>query len=285
MALGDTLSGENRNAFEALNDLFTSYGLSTLAPKIFDFIQKGYSADTIGILLQDTSEYKARFAGNEQRKAAGLPVLSPADYLNTESNYRQIMRNAGLPIGFYDQPSDFVNFLGKDVSPTELKSRVDIASQATLTSNPEYRQALNQMGISDASITAHFLDPDAALPLLQKEAATAQIGAESMKRGFMFDQAYAGNLANQGITAQQAAQGYGQIASTYDPLKGIAQSYGENLSFLEAEQGVFEPGVASPGGEAGSAKAERLASWNRARNVGNSGAAAGGLAQSTGGRV
>jgi len=34
------LTGANRDAFVALNSLFTSYGLGTLAPKIFSYIQK-----------------------------------------------------------------------------------------------------------------------------------------------------------------------------------------------------------------------------------------------------
>jgi hypothetical protein len=97
------LTGENRDAFMAVNALFKNYGLESLAGKIYEYVKNGYSADTISILLQDTSEYKQRFQGNEARKAAGLPVLSPAEYLSTEASYRQIMQSAGLPSGFYDR--------------------------------------------------------------------------------------------------------------------------------------------------------------------------------------
>src|SRR5213075_88659 len=97
------LKGSELDAYLAVNALFKSYGLESLAPKIFDYVKNGYSGDTISILLQDTKEYKARFAGNEARKKAGLPVLSPADYLATEASYKQIMQQAGLPSGFYDQ--------------------------------------------------------------------------------------------------------------------------------------------------------------------------------------
>lgn len=291
MALGDSLSGENRNAFEALNQTFSNYGLQSLAPKIFDMVQKGYSADTISILLQDTEEYKQRFAGNEKRKAAGLPVLSPAEYLSTESSYRQLMRQAGLPAGFYDQPDDFNSFIAKDLSPSELKSRVDMASQATTLANVGYKKALQEMyGIDDAHVTAYFLDPDRAVPLLQKQAAAAAIGAEALKRGLQTNTGRMEQFATAGVTAQQAAQAYGQIAMQLPEYQTFAHQTNENVSQLEFERTLFEDNTT--GANAGSvpaespqAKLERLASWNRARAQGRSGGAQGGLARNTSGVV
>lgn len=237
----DLLQGADRDAYLAVTNLFKSYGLESLAPKIYDYVKNGYSGDTISILLQDTPEYKARFAGNEARKAAGLPVLPPGQYLATEASYRQIMQAAGLPVGFYDQPSDFTTWIGKNVSPTEIQSRVDLATQATVLSNPSYRQALNQMGIKDGELTAYFLDPTKALPHLQKAAATAAIGAEALNQGLTFNQDYAGQLANQGITAQQAQQGYSNVAQTLNQFQGLASIYGgPQYTQRTGEQAAFE---------------------------------------------
>jgi len=220
--------------------VFKSYGLGSLAPKIYDYIKNGYSADTISILLQNTDEYKQRFAGNEARKSAGLPVLSPAEYLSTEASYRQIMESAGLPSGFYDQPSDFTTWIGKNVSPTEIQSRVDLASQATTLANPTYKQALNQMGISDSQLTSYFLDPTRALPSLQKSAATATIGAAALQQGLTFDPTFAGNLATEGVTSNTAQQGYAQIADTLGKYQNLAQIYGGSYNQRTAEQATFE---------------------------------------------
>lgn len=233
------LSGDNRDAYLALTTLFQSYGLGSLASKIYDYVKNGYSSDTISILLQDTPEYKARFAGNVARQKAGLPVLSPADYLSTEDSYRQIMRQAGLPSGFYDNTSDFVNFIGSDVSPTELQSRVDLASQATAMANPAYKEALQQMGLDSASITAYYLDPTKALPILQKQAATAAIGAEALQRGFNFDQQYAENLATEGVTQQQAAATYSQIGQQFNQLQTLGSIYGSAWTQRQAENAAF----------------------------------------------
>jgi len=236
---GGDLTGPNRDAYVALSDLFNSYGLGSLAPKIYDYIKNGYSADTISILLQQTNEYKQRFAGNEARKKAGLPVLSPAEYLSTEASYRQIMESAGLPTGFYDSPTDFTTWIGKNVSPTEIQSRVDLASQATTLSNPSYRQALNQMGISDNQLTAYFLDPTRALPTLQKSAATAAIGAEALQQGLTFDTQYADLLATSGVTQDQARQGYSTIGQTLNQYEALASIYGGQYNQRTAEQATF----------------------------------------------
>jgi hypothetical protein len=288
MAIGDNLYGEQRNAFDALNNVFSSFGLGSLAPKIFEFIQNGYSADTIQVLLQDTPEYKQRFAGNELRRQRGLPVLAPNEYLSVESSYRQLMRQAGLPEGFYDQASDFNDFIGKDMSPTELKSRVDLASQAATLANTAYKDALERMyGVDQSHVTAYFLDQDKALPLLQKQAAAAAIGAEALKRNLELSQ----NLeeyATAGITAQQAAQAYTQIAQDLPKYQTIAAQYGEKTNQHEFEHAILETGttgVPQYYQENPSAKFERLQSWQRARSKGEAGAAAQGLSRSTSGRV
>jgi hypothetical protein len=271
------LTGSNRDAYMALKSVFTSYGLGSLADKIYNYVKNGESADTISIELQDTPEYKQRFAGNEARKAAGLPVLSPADYLATEASYHQIMQQAGLPSGFYDQPSDFNNWIGKNISPSEIQSRVDLASQATILSNPQYRQALNQMGIDDAHLTAYFLDTTKALPYLQKAAATAQVGAEALRQNLQFDQGYAEQLATMGISADQARQGYQQIAGELDTMKALGGYYGEEWNQQQSEAATF----GTSGAATAQKKQGRLLSQERGAFSGNAGSATGrgGLSQ------
>lgn len=273
------LTGSNRDAFLALKSLFEGYGLGTLADKIYNYVKNGESADTISIQLQDTPEYKQRFAGNEARKAAGLPVLSPADYLATETSYKQIMAAAGMPPGFYDSNSDFNNWIGKNISPSEIQSRVDMATQATILANPEYRKALNQMGIDDAHLTAYFLDTNKAMPYLQKAAATAQIGAEALRNNLQFDQGYAEQLATMGISADQARQGFQQVAGELDTLKALGGVYGEDWNLQQSEAATF----GTEGSTAAQAKQRRLLSQERGAFGGREGSAAGGGLSSGGG--
>lgn len=279
----NNLTGDQRDAYAALNSIFSQYGLQSLAGKIFDYVKNGFSADTISILLQDTPEYKQRFAGNEVRRQKGLPVLSPAEYLSTEASYRQLMRQSGLPEGFYDQPSDFAEYIGKDVSPTELKARVDLASQASALATPQVKEALKQMyGIDQDHITAYFLDAERAMPYIQKQAAAAAIGAEALKRGLQISSTTE-DFALAGVTAQQASQVYGQISQQLPGFQGIASSYGENLNQGTLEQAAFGPTTVA--GQGAEATVTRLQSWNRARATGEAGAARGGLTKSTSGQL
>lgn len=274
----NALKGSDRDAYLALNALFRSYGLASLAPKIYDYIKNGYAGDTITLLLQDTPEYKQRFAGNEVRRKAGLPVLPPNEYLATESSYRQIMRSAGLPKGFYDNPDDFKNWIGGDVSPSEVQNRVDLATQATTLANPQYKAALKQMGIDDAHLVAHFLDQKKALPFLQKQAATAAIGAEALRSGLKFSQSYAGQLATMGVSAQEARQGYSQISQELGTLQGLASVYGDEYTQRQAEEATFQ-------GEASAVEArQRIIGEEKAQFSGSAGGARAGLAQQGGAR-
>lgn len=267
------LTGENRDAFLALKSLFNTYGLGSLAGKIYDYVKQGYGADTIAILLQDTKEYKTRFAGNEARAKNGLAVLSPADYLATEQAYRQILSSAGLPQGFYDNPADFTRWISDDVSPTEIKSRVDLAVAATGQANPQYKEALFKMyGINESDLTAYFLDRKRAEPILKKQAAAGAIGAAAIRRGFAANTLDLEGYATLGITADQAEQAYAQISEGWDSMLGIAGRYGSSWSQREAEQEVFTPGASSA-----SEKGKRLKSQERAQFAGSRGATIQGL--------
>ncbi len=266
------LSGPQRDAYLAITNLFTSYGLGSLSSKIFDYVKNGYSADTISILLQESPEYKARFAGNEARRKAGLNVLSPGEYIAIENSYRQILSAAGLPKGFYDSTSDFAQFIGNDLSPTELKERADLATQATALASPEYKAALKAMGLSEGEMTSYWINQSKSLPFLQKTAATAAIGAEALQRGMNFDREYAENLATQGVTGEEASQGYAKIAEEFGTLRTLGDIYGAAWTQRMSEEDVFTGGAAS------TARRD-LVSRERGQFSGSAGAARGGFAQ------
>lgn len=265
------LTGEQRDAYAALRTLFDSYGLSSLAPRILEFVQQGYGADTISILLQETNEYKQRFAANEQRKKAGLPVLSPQEYLATENAYRQIMRSSGMPSGFWDQPSDFNTLIAGDVSPTELKTRVDIAVLATENADPATKEALRQMGIPQSNITAYFLDPKRSETLIKKQVGTAQIGGAAMRNQLEFNKQRAEQWYMQGVTAEQAQQGFGAISGFLGDVSKLGRLYGTIYDQEMAEAEVF-----GSSGEAANVR-KGLASRERAQFSGATGGARGGL--------
>lgn len=280
------LEGTNRDAYLALQSLFNGFGLGSLAPKIFDFAKQGYGADVISLLLADTPEYKERFAGNEARKKAGLPVLSPAEYLSTEKSYRQIMQDAGLPKGFYDSPTDFTKWIAGDVSPNEIKGRVDLAVAQSGSANNSTKQALDMLyGVDESHVTAYFLDPTRALPLLQKQAAAATFGAEALKRNLALDRQDLEDFATAGLSLSQVSQGFQQVSEMLPNIQAIAERYGETFTQREAEKDVIEGGVSGNPteprfmNENPSAKRKRLVGAEKGLFAGSSGATPQGLAQ------
>ena len=240
---------ERQNAIAALTAQFNAMGLGAdVAAAITAMVQQGYTADTISLIAQDPTStnplavaMQTRFAGNAARIKAGLAPLSPAEYLATERSYRQVLSSAGLPSGFYDQTSDFTKFISQDISPTELKSRVDLASDAVTNADPFYRQSLQQQyGLSTGDMIAHVLDPSVALPILQKQAAAVSFGAEAQRQGLVVNNATAMLYGAQNISQAQAAQGFKTIAEMLPSEQALASRYtpeaaGNQMAALTAD--------------------------------------------------
>jgi LysM domain len=218
------IPGQERDAYAALSTLFNSYGLGSLAPKILSYLQNGYGSDTITILLQQTDEYKKRFAGNQQRISNGLQVLTPAEYLSTEASYKQLLRQNGLSDHF-DNENNFAEWIGKDVSPTELSDRVNMAVQATTQAPPQVTQYFNQLGIGTGDLAAYFLNDQNATPALQLKLNQAQIGGAALQQNLQISAADALTYAQRGVSYQQAQSAYQRIADILPTADKLSQIY------------------------------------------------------------
>ena len=229
------------DAIENLKQTFAKYNLGTLGDRIAEYVYQGYSNDTIAMMLQDTPEYKQRFSGNDARLKAGLPVLSPAEYLATEEAYRQVLRSAGLPKGFYDSSDDFAKFISNDISPTEIKQRVDMAAKAVDNTDPYYTQSLREMyGLSTGDMIAHLLDPDKAQPMVLKQARAAEFGAAAARQGLQVTapsqyEQYAAGVGT-GVGAEQGMQAVAEMLPEMQKLGAIS---GDQYTQQTAEQEVF----------------------------------------------
>jgi len=257
---------DQRNAAEYLTRLFESYGLGSLAPKILEFVQQGYDTDTIALMLQDTAEYKQRFAANEKRRAAGMAVLSPAEYLNLERSYRQLLSSAGLPAGFYDSQDDFTQWIANDVSPAEIQDRAQMASTALYSSDNHYLQTLRSYGLGDGDLVAYMLDPKKALPLLQKTVKASMVGAEASRNSLGITQQRAEYFADMGVSGEQARSAYQTIGENLPTAEKLGRLGGESFGQPDLEDELLG------GSGLASAKRKRLATQEIGRFAGASGA-------------
>lgn len=232
------LEGEDRDAYLAITNILKSYGLESLSSAVLGFIQQGYSSETVNILLQETPEYKKRFAANDARRKAGLPVLSPAEYLATERSYRQVMSAAGLPPGFYDEPTDFQSWLEGDVSPVEVQERVDVARQI-VNGIDENTKATWRDWYTEGDAVAFVLDPKRAVDVVERQWRAAQIGGVARDQGLSVTSAFAERAAQAGISQEQARQGMSAVKQITQNTSRLSQIYGGNYTQDEALGEVF----------------------------------------------
>lgn len=249
------LTGGERSAASALITLFGNYGLQSLAGRIIEFVKQGFSADTMTVMLEETPEYKKRFAANDARVKAGLPKLSPSEYLATERQYRQVMTQAGFPKGFYDQTSDFQKYLENDQSPAELSDRVKAwqeLAQSDQTALDELRR-LYGMNVNDAA--AYAMDPKRALPLIQAQARAVGFAAAGKRHGYTIGRGaaemYGGGAYD--VSAQDAEKGFATIEEIQGDTDRLTNLYG--LGDYNAEDAAAEVF----GGDADQAKKRKRA--------------------------
>jgi hypothetical protein len=229
-----------QSAIDVVSARFTAYGLGTLASKIKELAIDGATEATITLGLMSTDEYKTRFRANDARIKAGLQVLQPAEYLNLEDGYRQVLRSYGLTQFSTDEYVQ--QFISNDVSAKELSDRVSIATQRVQNADPA---VLNQLqsyyGISAKDAVAYILDPNQQITKIQRQVAAAEVGVAAAKQGLRSDVAVSEQLAAQGIDQGMAQKGYATIADYLPTAEKLSQIYGQVGQYDQstAEQDVF----------------------------------------------
>jgi hypothetical protein len=177
--------------------------------------------DDVGIQLRDSAAFKQRFAGNEARLATGKSAYSVTQYLQLESSYRQVLNAAGMPKDFYNNTEDFQSFIANDISPDEIKYRVQQGYSAVQNADPSVVNELKSMyGLDDSMLAAYFIDPTKTKEAVVRSARAAEIAAQSRKQaGIGLNVSQAESLAMQGITESQAQQGFSQIKQQEELLR------------------------------------------------------------------
>jgi len=264
-----------QSAIKSLQDRFAKYGLSSLANKILELAQDGATEATITLQLQETPEYQMRFRANQERLKKGLTVLTPAEYLNLEDGYRQILRAYGLRQ--FDTDDYVQQFISNDVSPAELSNRVVTAVQRVQNADPQIARTLRDFyGIGQEDLVAYVLDPEQQFQRIERQVAAAEIGTAARLQGIEAGVGTAEALAAQGITQAEARRGYSTIADILPTAEKLSEIYGgveKGYGLAEAEQEVFNSLAEAQ------RRRQRLASREAAQFGGTSGVSRVGLTQ------
>jgi hypothetical protein len=270
---------ELNNSIAILTARFKQFGLESLATKIRELAIDGATEATITLQLQETPEYKMRFKANDERIKKGLSVLSPADYLNTEDTYRQVLRAYGLKQ--FDNDSYVSQFIANDMSPAELSNRVVTAVQRVQNADPSVSKTLRDYyGIAQGDLVAYVLDPEQQFTKIERQVQASEIGTAARRQGLETGVGVAEQLAAQGVTQAEAQKGYSTIADILPTSEKLSAIYGPatgTYNQATAEQEVFN-GLASAQRARTKLTAAEIANFS-----GSSGAAR--VKQSTAGQI
>jgi hypothetical protein len=232
---------ERISIYSSMADRFNKYGLTGLANKIKELAIAGATEATITLQLQETPEYQQRFAANADRLKKGLSVLTPAEYVNVEDSYRQVLRAYGLKQ--FDNDAYVRQFIANDMSPTELSNRVVTAVQRVQNADPAIVAQLKQYyGIGAPDMVAYVLDPQQQFQKIERQIAASEIGVAAGRQGLTAGVSVAEQLAAQGVTEAEARKGYATIADILPTAEKLSDIYGTTLDEYrqaEGEQEVF----------------------------------------------
>ena len=235
-----TPSGQN--ALTLMKATLASYGIDSangsVSNAIYGLLSKNYDASTIQALIESpdaaknadpsvvalANAWNTRFSGNAARIKAGLTALDPKTYIDTENQYKAVMQRAGLPATAMD-PAYIGKLIGADVSPLETSQRINAAMAAVTSEDPYVKQELAQMGLGTGDMVFHLLDPNTAASVIQQKVTAAQIGGEAARQGTNASQSYAMQLAAQGVTQAQAAQGFNAFATALPAEQELASRF------------------------------------------------------------
>ena len=243
---------QKRDAFALIEATMRSYGFTEDELKELNtYIQAGLLNPKLGseqmvLQLRQLPVYKARFAGNEERRARGLNALSEANYLLQENAYAETLRQYGLQR--FVTRGQFATFIGNDISNTEVGRRVKTAVERLQMGDPAIlRQLRSYYAITDSDIVSYFLNPKEVLPELEAKVTTAEIGATAGQFGLDTGLARASDLERYGVDLERARRGYSNIAQLLPrttTLSDIYKQAGIDYTQTTAEEEEFK-GLAS----------------------------------------
>jgi hypothetical protein len=252
------------NAIAAIAALLSSYGIGDLSAAITEAVQKGYTSDTIQLIMQDPNSkdplavaFQTRFPANKARLAAGKSVLSAAEYLAAERTYTQVLQSYGASsLATRDRMNSFIS---NDISAAEVSDRVGLAVDRVKNADPFTKAALAEYYpmLTQGDIVSAVLDPAEGLPALKRKVQISEIGGAAAVQGLKtglgsmseiskgFENVTSGALgaealASFGITQEEARKGYQTVASIAPRSEFLSSiSTGEDYTRLQAEQEAF----------------------------------------------
>jgi hypothetical protein len=187
-----------------LNTLLTQYNMQSLAGQIESLIQQSTNQDFLAEKVRETAEYKTRFKGLIDLQARGITdVRNEGEYLELETNYRRVFREAGLVnylgvSGSQGEYNSIADLVGKfSLSVNEVQDRVLDAQRVVADTPQEVRDSLQRFyNVDPATLVEYALDPTRTQNKINQLANTAIVGGYASRAGLNLDVGGAESIAS-----------------------------------------------------------------------------------------
>jgi hypothetical protein len=191
--------------------------------------------------LFEQQEFKNRFPGYHQRLDAGYNAIDIQDYLSYETRFNELMVSYGLDQMIMESNTNVKEYVGDliggNISLEQVDQRISKGVAAVLDApEPVLEQYEQWYGDgAENALLANFLDPDANLINLSKQAGAAAAGGYAKDvLGNTLTQELAEEIGDLDYTNQQLYQAYTALAQQ---TALFAEKAGEQ-DFKIEEQGV-----------------------------------------------
>jgi len=240
---------ERTSAFSTLKGEFEKYGLGSLADTVKNLVLNGTPIAEATLKLRDTPAYQLRFAGNTTRLKEGKNLYDEGTYLGLENDFAESFaaygQNALLGPTRESAQAKFAEYIGMDKSPVEIKNRIKLAVDE-VKGRPEILKTFNEYfpSLDENDLVSYFLDPKDTLSRLQTKVQTAQIGTAASRQGLQSSAANSLELAQFGLTEEQANVGYQKVARDLPTVEKLGSIDNVNINQTTTENAYLK-GLAS----------------------------------------
>ena len=280
---------EREAASSFLSNILRDYGMDSLASQVDGLVRSwGTNTEVIAEKLRQTNEYKERFKGLLGLQQRGITdVRNEAQYLQLETGYREVFRQAGIQsflgdAGSTQERDSIADIVGKfSLSVDEVRARVDDAQRIVAESPAEVRDALQRFyNVPASELVAYTLDPERTMNRINRMANAAIVGGTATQRGLNIDlgtaEGVAGFAGEGDINTAQLSSDLTQAATVRDATVRLAKIEGSALtdSDVVSSQMNLDPTAQR--------RVRGLQSRERARFSGSSGVNTGSLSSNRG---
>jgi hypothetical protein len=187
---------EREDAEVFLSSILRQYNLDSLVPQVSKLIADfGSTNETvIAEKLRQTDPYKKRFKGLIALQERGITdVSNEAQYLDLESDYRQVFRDNDMQAYLGEAGSEaerdkIADIVGNfSLSVNEVRDRVIDARRVVADTPQEVRESLQRYyNIDPALLTEFVLDPINSSEVVNRRANAAIVGGYGIRTGLEF---------------------------------------------------------------------------------------------------